>query len=224
MSTSSELCPKKFQQTFDAYFLKWNIGVGILYVVAFSLFFVPLFVRATNSELPSLALSIVNFGSYPGMGESTFGFITIGINIRWGGGGWRSRHRGMLRRCHRVGCWFHRHLRRWCVFCWRFRVRRQRFRCSRAWGRYALWGNRQVVCAKRAIRHWSRPLAWSPWGLQPPVCTHCLMPGKADICSHPTAKIRKLSRCLHVGCQDSARRYLPRLMASKVFRLDCGNP
>lgn len=79
MSTSGEMCPEKFRKTFDAYFLKWNIGVGILYVAAFSLFFVPLFVRATNSELPSLALSIVNFGSYPGMGESTFGFITIGI-------------------------------------------------------------------------------------------------------------------------------------------------
>lgn len=79
MSTSSELCPKTFQQTFDAYFLKWNIGVGILFVVAFSLFFVPMLVRATNSELPSLVRSIVNFGYYPGMGESTFGFITIGI-------------------------------------------------------------------------------------------------------------------------------------------------
>ena len=79
MSTSSELCPKKFQQTFDAYFLRWNIGVGILYVVPLSLFFVPMLVRATNSELPSFLRSIVNFGSYPGMGESTFGFITIGI-------------------------------------------------------------------------------------------------------------------------------------------------
>ena len=156
MSTSGEMCPEKFRKTFDAYFLKWNIGVGILYVAAFSLFFVPLFVRATNSELPSLALSIVNFGSYPGMGESTFGFITIGIisvgAVAVGVVAIGACSVGVIA----LGAGFHRHLRRWCVFCWRFRVRRQRFRCSRAWGRYALWGNRQVVCAKRAIRHWSR--------------------------------------------------------------------
>ncbi len=76
---SKELCPKKFQETFDAYFRRWNICVGILFVVAFSLFFVPLLVRATNSELPSFIRSIVNFGFYPGMGKTTFGFITIGI-------------------------------------------------------------------------------------------------------------------------------------------------
>jgi len=79
MSTSKELYPEKFQKTFDAYFLKWNIGVGILYVVAFSLFFVPMIVRATNTELSSFIRSIVNFGFYPGIGESTFGIITIGI-------------------------------------------------------------------------------------------------------------------------------------------------
>lgn len=79
MSMSEELCPKTFQKTFDAYFLRWNIGVAILFVVAFSLFFVPILVRATNSELPSFVRSIANFGGAPGMGELTFGFVTIGI-------------------------------------------------------------------------------------------------------------------------------------------------
>ena len=76
---SQELCPKKFQETFDAYFRKWWIAVGVCYLPAFSLFFVPLLVRTTKSELPSFVRSIVNFGSYPGLGEETFGFITIGI-------------------------------------------------------------------------------------------------------------------------------------------------
>ena len=79
MSISKELCPKTFQKTFDAYFLRWNIGVGILFVVTFSLFFVPILVRATNSELPTFVRSIANFGGDPGMGELAFGFVTIGI-------------------------------------------------------------------------------------------------------------------------------------------------
>lgn len=76
---SKKLCAKSFQETFDAYFRRWNIGVSILFVVAFSLFLVPMLVRSTNSELPSVIRSIVNFGSYPGSGELIFGFITIGI-------------------------------------------------------------------------------------------------------------------------------------------------
>lgn len=76
---SREMCPKSFQERFDAYFRRWNIGVSILFVVAFSLFFVPMLVRAINSELPSFIRSMVNFGSYPGSGELIFGFITIGI-------------------------------------------------------------------------------------------------------------------------------------------------
>lgn len=76
---SREMCPKSFQETFDAYFRRWNIGVSISFAVAFSLFLVPMLVRAINSELPSLIRSIVNFGYHTGLGEETFGFITIGI-------------------------------------------------------------------------------------------------------------------------------------------------
>lgn len=76
---SKEMCAKKFQKTFDAYFRNWWIVGGGIYVLAFSLFFVPMLVRATNSELSSFICSIVNFGFDPEMGQSTFGFITIGI-------------------------------------------------------------------------------------------------------------------------------------------------
>ncbi|MDE0186531.1 MAG: hypothetical protein OXP71_13925 [Candidatus Poribacteria bacterium] len=76
---SREMCPKSFQERFDAYFRRWNIGVSILFVVAFSLFFVPMLVRATNSELPPFIRSMVNFGFSTEIGIETFGFITIGI-------------------------------------------------------------------------------------------------------------------------------------------------
>lgn len=76
---SRELCPKSFQERFDAYFRRWNIGVSILFVVAYSLFFVPMLVRATNSELPPFIRSMVNFGFSTEIGIETFGFITIGI-------------------------------------------------------------------------------------------------------------------------------------------------
>ena len=76
---SKEMCAKKFQKTFDAYFWRWWIVGGISYVLAFSLFFVPMLVRATNLELPLIVRSLINFGSYPGTGELTFGFIPIGI-------------------------------------------------------------------------------------------------------------------------------------------------
>ena len=76
---SREMCPKSFQETFDAYFWRWWIVSGIIYVLASSLFFVPMLVRATNSELPSIVRSLINFGSYPGTGDLTLGFIPIGI-------------------------------------------------------------------------------------------------------------------------------------------------
>ena len=76
---SREMCPKSFQERFDAYFRRWNIGVSILFAVAFSLFFVPMLVKVTNSELPSIVRSLINFGSYPGTGELALGFITFGI-------------------------------------------------------------------------------------------------------------------------------------------------
>ena len=78
-SMSKELCPKTFQKTFDAYFLKWWIVVGIIYLLAFSLFFVPLLARVTHSELPSFVRSLINFGGASGMGELTFGFVTVGV-------------------------------------------------------------------------------------------------------------------------------------------------
>ena len=76
---SREMCPKSFQERFDAYFRRWNIGVGILFAMAYSLFFVPMLVRATNSELPPIIRSMVNFGFSTEIGIETFGFITIGI-------------------------------------------------------------------------------------------------------------------------------------------------
>ena len=78
-SMSKELCPKTFQKTFDAYFLKWWIVVGIIYLLAFSLFFVPMLARVTHSELPSFVRSLINFGGASGMGELTFGFVTVGV-------------------------------------------------------------------------------------------------------------------------------------------------
>lgn len=76
---SRELCPKSFQERFDAYFRKWWIVSGVGYVAAFSLFFVPLFVRIINSEIPSIFRLTVNFVSHPGLSEETIGFFTIGI-------------------------------------------------------------------------------------------------------------------------------------------------
>ena len=78
-SMSKELCAKTFQKTFDAYFLKWWIVVGIIYLLAFSLFFVPMLAKATNSELPTFVRSLINFGGASGMGELTFGFVTVGV-------------------------------------------------------------------------------------------------------------------------------------------------
>ena len=139
---SQELCPKKFQETFDAYFRKWWIAVGVCYVPAFSLFFVPLLVRATESELPSFVRSIVNFGSYPGLGEVTLGFITIGIisvgAVAVGVIAIGACSVGVFA----LGGGFRRHLRLRCVFCWYLRVWQQRFWASRCGRGFALWRNR----------------------------------------------------------------------------------
>lgn len=74
---SKTLEAEKFQKAFDAYFWKWWIVIGILYLIAFSLYTILIFNRVSDSEFPAILGWIDTF--VPWMNHLTFGAINIGF-------------------------------------------------------------------------------------------------------------------------------------------------
>lgn len=80
MSTTLE--SEKFQKTFDAYFWKWWMVIGILYFIAFSMYIVLIFNRESTSKLPSFLGWIDTVTPWMNnilLGAAGIGFISVGV-------------------------------------------------------------------------------------------------------------------------------------------------
>ncbi len=84
---SRKVEPERFQKTFDAYFLKWWMVIGILYFVAFSVYIVLIFNRESPSKFPSFLgwigtvtpwMNNILFGAV-GIGFISVGALAVGI-------------------------------------------------------------------------------------------------------------------------------------------------
>ena len=75
---SNTFSPERFQKTFDSYFWKWWMVIGILYLVVFSLYMVMIFNRGSSSQFPSHFGWIYIPGSWL-VGDIAFGVIRIGF-------------------------------------------------------------------------------------------------------------------------------------------------
>lgn len=74
---SKTLESEKFQRVFDAYFWKWWMVMGILYLIAFSLYTILIFNKVSDAELPVILGWIDTF--VPWMNNLIFGAISIGF-------------------------------------------------------------------------------------------------------------------------------------------------